>query len=575
MSLSHRECTKKSMKHLLDLLAAVALLIWGTHMVRSGILTSFGSPLREFLGRNVRNRYAAFGAGLAVTSLVQSSTATALIASSFVGQSLLSLPLALAVMLGADVGTSLIVALFSFDLSWLSPFLILGGVVMFMSRQTTSVGKIGRIAVGMGLMLLALRLVSASTGSMTHSDAVKGLLGSIGEDIMLAISVGTALAIASYSSLAVVLLTASLASAGLMSGDTAVGLTLGANVGSGLLAHLTTLKAGVEERQVPLGNLLFKCLGVLVAAPFASWWVSATHAWIADTGALVVTTHVAFNVVVAALFLLLTEPIGLAVQRILPKGMEPILPGRPHHLDPAALGIPSIAIACAAREAMHQADAVETMLVGTLSVIQNSDLDLAHQLRAVDDTVDELYSAIKYYLSQIPQDALGEQEGRRWAEIMSFTINMEQIADVVERILIDLEERKIAKGRSFSEAGSSEIAQLHGLLIANLRLGMSVFLNGSVADAQKLMEAKRRFRDLERAYAASHLLRLSANARQSLETSSLHLDLISELKRINSQICSIAYPVLEAAGYLRSGRERQSQGHGDPAGVPMAPPGPA
>ena len=153
------------------------------------------------------------------------------------------------------------------------------------------------------------------------------------------------------------------------------------------------------------------------------------------------------------------------------------------------------------------------MLLGMLTVIQNDDLKLAEDLRKLDDTVDELYSAIKYYLTKISREALGEEESRRWTDIISFTINMEQIGDIIERVLIDIEDKKIKPGRNFSEAGMAEISELHDRLMDNLRLGMSVFLNGNVRDAQKLLEEKARFRDLERAYAATHLGRLSANTR--------------------------------------------------------------
>ena len=245
------------------------------------------------------------------------------------------------------------------------------------------------------------------------------------------------------------------------------------------------------------------------------------------------------------------------VSRWLPKPDKTLVAGRPHHLDPSALATPSLAISCAAREALHQADVVETMMVGMLHVIKNNDLRLAEELRKLDDTVDELYSAIKYYLTKISREALGEEESRRWTDIISFTINMEQIGDIIERILIDIEDKKIKKGRSFSDAGMAEICELHARLIDNLRLGMSVFLNGSVRDAQKLLEEKARFRDLERAYADTHLTRLSDNTMQSIETSSLHIDLISDLKRINSHICSIAYPILDSAGALAPNRLRQ------------------
>jgi phosphate:Na+ symporter len=243
----------------------------------------------------------------------------------------------------------------------------------------------------------------------------------------------------------------------------------------------------------------------------------------------------------------------------LPKPEKSAHTGRPHHLDPSALATPSLAISCAAREALHQADVVETMLRGMLEVIRKNDLRLAEELRKMDDTVDELYSAIKYYLTKISREALSEEESRRWTDIISFTINMEQIGDIIERVLIDIEDKKIKPARNFSEAGMAEICELHDRLIDNLRLGMSVFLNGTVHDAKKLLEEKARFRDLERAYARTHLGRLSENTVQSIETSSLHIDLISELKRINSHICSIAYPILDSAGALAPSRLRPTQ----------------
>jgi phosphate:Na+ symporter len=495
-----------------------------------------------------------------VTALVQSSTATALIVSSFVGQGLVALPAALAVMLGADVGTSLMAVVFSFDLSWLSPLFIFVGVVLFIARQDTNVGRFGRILIGLGLMLLALRLISASTDVLVRAPAVKTLLGTLSSDLLLEITVGAVLAIVSYSSLAMVLLTAALAASSVIPLDVALGLVLGANLGSGALAVLTTLRSDVVVRQVPLGNLFFKILGVAIVAPFAGLWLRYMRPYIAEPATLVVLFHLCFNLLVAAVFIGLTRLIGRWVEKLLPKPQaSPNRAGRPDLLDPSALATPSLAISCAAREALRQADVVETMLRGVLEVIKNNDLRLAEDLRKMDDTVDAMYSAIKYYLTKISREALAEEESRRWTDIISFTINMEQIGDIIERVLIDIEDKKIKPGRSFSEAGMGEICELHERLLDNLRLGMSVFLNGTVHDAKKLLEEKARFRDLERAYARTHLARLSDNTVQSIETSSLHIDLISELKRINSHICSIAYPILDSAGALAPSRLRATQ----------------
>jgi phosphate:Na+ symporter len=542
--------------HLLNLLAAIALLVWGTHMVRTGILRVFGANLRNVLARSTGNRIAAALSGVGVTALVQSSTATALIVASFVGQGLMSLPSALAVMLGADVGTSLMAVAFSRDLSWLSPLFILFGVLLFILRQNTPAGRVGRVLIGLGLMLLALKLVTQSATVLTQSAAVRSLLASLTSDIVLEVLVGAVLAVLSYSSLAIVLLTATLAHTQVIPIDVALGLVLGANLGSGLLAVLTTLRAKLETRQVPLGNLAFKSVGVVLAAFFIPWWMAKLPLVVADVATQVVLYHLAFNMVMAVMFLGFT---GLAAQwvvRWMPQA-GPAVPGRQQHLDPSALSTPSLAISCAVREAMHQADVVESMLVGMMTVIKTNDRALAGQIRQMDDTVDELYSSIKYYLTKISREALGEAEARRWTDIISFTINMEQIGDIIERVVQDIEDKKIVPGREFSEAGQREIAELHARLHANLRLGMGVFLNGTVRDAQRLLEEKSRFRDLEREYAASHLERLGAKTMQSIETSSLHLDLISDLKRINSHVCSIAYPILDSAGVLAPNRLRQ------------------
>ena len=547
------------MPHLLNLLAAIALLVWATHIVRTGVLRLYGANLRHVISRSVGNRFNAMVAGFAVTTLVQSSTATGLIVASFVGRGLIATAAALAVMLGADIGTSTMVVVFSFDLSWLSPLLIFVGVVLFISRESTSVGRFGRIVIGLGLITLALQLIVAATKAVIDAPAVRQLLASLPNDVMLDILVGAVLTVLSYSSLAIVLLTATLAGAGMLPLGVALGLVLGANIGSGLLGVLTTARADVATRRLPVGNLLFKLAGCLLVVP----WMPQIRPLLAEhlpaVPQQVVAFHLGFNVALALLFIGLTGTLARWLERWMVAPPPPPSQSRPRHLDPVALQTPSLAIACAAREALHQADVVETMLRGVIDVIRRNDLQLSAQLRHMDDTVDDLYSAIKFYLTQISREALSEREGRRWTDIVSFTINMEQIGDIVERVLQDVEDKKIQKGRSFSEAGMAEISHLHERLLANLRLGMSVFLDGHVNDARKLLEEKARFRDLEHEYAASHIARLRENTAQSIETSSLHLDLISELKRINSHICSIAYPILESAGVLADTRLRDSR----------------
>ncbi|MEY3124916.1 MAG: hypothetical protein RLZZ573_1436 [Pseudomonadota bacterium] len=542
------------MQQLLNLFAAIALLVWGTHIVRTGVLRVMGENLRHVLSRSVKNRLTGMLAGLGVAGLLQSSTATCLIVASFVAQGLIPTGSALAVMLGADIGTSLMAVVFSFDLSWLSPLLIVVGVFTFISGEHTNVGRLGRVAIGLGLITLALHLIVAATKPLTQSPAIVALLAALPNELLLEFFVGALLTVLSYSSLAIVLLTATLATAGVLPVPVAFGLVLGANLGSGLLAVISTARASPQARRIPIGNLLFKLAGGLLLMPFMAKIPAFMGLVVSSPLHLVVGFHLAYNLALGVTFIGVVRLLGARLDVWLPEPEKAGLTERPRHLDPTALATPSLAISCAAREALHQADIVETMLRGILPVMKENDLVLAQSLRQKDDTVDELYSAIKFYLTQISREALSAREGKRWTDIISFTINMEQIGDIVERVIQDLEDKKIRKNRSFSEAGMNEICHLHERLLSNMRLSMSVFLDGNLADAKKLLAQKVLFRDLEREYAATHLVRLQDNTPESISTSSLHLDLISELKRINSHICSIAYPILDAAGALSESR---------------------
>ena len=539
---------------LLNFLASVALLIWGTHIVRTGILRVYGANLRRVLSKSVSGRGSAFLAGLGVTSLVQSSSATALITSSFVSQNLLPLAAALAVMLGADVGTALMAQLFSLDLSWLSPLLIFFGVIFFLSRRSSKIGQIGRVAIGLGLIILALQLVMSATQPITQAQGVRVIFATLSGDPVLDMLIGAAFTVASFSSLAVVLLTATLAAAKVVSVQVALCLVLGANLGSGLLAFFVNMRSPGSGRQVALGNLVFKIAGCVIFAfllPFVMDWL---HRLDSDLRRQVLHFHVIFNVTLAIVFIGLTERVAKFVQHVLPESREALAITEPRFLDNAAISTPALALANAAREALRIGDTIERMLDGLLEVIRTNNEEVVEKVIRLDDDVDRLYTAVKLYLTQISREALDEKDSRRWAEIISLTINLEHVGDILERIMQELRDKKIAQKLSFSEAGMREITELHGKLIENLRLGLSVFLNGDVKSAQRLLSEKERFRDLERAYHDSHLDRLAGQSVQAIETSSLHLDIISDMRRINSFFCSTAYPILEQAGQLRKSR---------------------
>jgi phosphate:Na+ symporter len=541
-------------------MASVALLVWGTHIVRTGMLRVFGADLRRILSKSVSNRFSAFLAGLGVTGIVQSSSATALIASSFVSQNLIGLSAALAIMLGADVGTALLAQLFSLDFSWLSPLLIFFGVVLFLSRRETRIGQLGRVAIGLGLMLLALQMVMTATKPITEAQGMRVIFSTLSGDPLLDMLIGAAFAVISWSSLAVVLLAATLAASKVVAVPVALCLVLGANLGSGLLALLVNARTSGGGRRVAIGNLLFKVAGCIVFATALPWLLEFLARFEHDTRRQVLHFHVAFNVFIAVVFLGLTDVVARLVERWIPVSKDLVALCQPRFLDAVAISTPALALANAARETLRIGDTIEQMLNGMHEVIVTNDSARVNAIIKLDDDVDRLYTAIKLYLTQISRESLDERDSRRWAEIMSLTINLEHVGDLLERILQDLRDKKIAPRLSFSEAGMKEIAELHLLLVSNLRLGMSVFLNGDLKSAQQLLAEKERFRDLERAYHDSHLDRLSGQSVQAIETSSLHLDIISDMRRINSFFCSTAYPVLEQAGKLRKSRLMETTG---------------
>ncbi len=531
---------------LLNLLSAIAMLIWGTHIVRTGILRVYGSHLRKVLSHNVSKRPLAFVAGIGVTALVQSSNATALLVTSFVSQGLMALTPALAIMLGADVGTALMARVLTLDLSWLSPLLIFLGVIFFLSRKQTRAGQLGRVAIGLGLMLLALELIVAAATPMTQAQGIKVLFASLTGDLLLDALVGALFALISYSSLAAVLLTATLTGAGLISLPVAIGLVIGANIGSGVLAFLNSSLQSPAGRRVALGSLLYKVIGLLLVMPLLDplvHWLDSLN-W--NPAELVIAFHLLYNSLRCLLMLPTVGPMARFCNWLLPDRAEENGVARPRHLDPTALATPSLALANAVRETLRIGDLIETMLNHLLEVLRDHQPALSKELRRLDDDVDALYSAVKLYLAQVQRDALSEHDNRRWAEIIELAVNLEQAGDIIERMLGKVQDQKTAQRHSFSETGLEELASLHSQLMANLRLGLSVFLSGDKESARQLLREKRRFRAQERRLAHAHVGRLHHQVVESIETSSLHLELIGDMKRLNSLFCSSAYVVLEA-----------------------------
>ena len=531
---------------LLNLLSAVALLVWGTHIVRTGIMRIYGADLRRVLSRSIEKKPMAFLAGIGVTALVQSSNATTLLVTSFVAQDLVGLTPALVVILGADVGTALMARILTFDLSWLSPLFIFLGVVFFLSRKQTRAGQLGRTSIGLGLILLSLQLIVASAAPVTQAAGVKVVFSSLTGDVMLDALIGAVFAIISYSSLAAVLITATLTATGVISFKVALCLVIGANLGSGLLAMLNNSTSNAAGKRVALGSLLFKFIGSLLVLPFvdllAGWLVKLPT----SNEELVIFFHVFYNLIRCLIMVPFAGAMAELCKRLIREEPETELRLKPRHLDTSALDTPALALANAARETLRMGDVLEQMLT-TFGKVIHGEMREDREIRKLDDDVDVLYTAIKLYLARMPKEDLPEEDSHRWAEIIEMSLNLEQSGDIIERMSGDVANKSLTAQRAFSMEGMEELNTQLEQLTNNLRLSLSVFLSRDLASAKRLRRSKHRFRIINRRYSYAHVARLHQQNVQSIETSSLHLGLLGDMKRLNSLFCAVAYSVLEQA----------------------------
>jgi phosphate:Na+ symporter len=543
---------------LLDLTGGVALLLWGLHMVHSGIVRAFGSDLRRFLGMALRNRFAAFVAGIFVTALLQSSTATGLMTASFVTGGTVDLIPALAIMLGANVGTTLIVQVLSFNVSAVAPVLFLVGVITFKRGSQTRTRDLGRVAIGVGIMVLSLHILLDTLAPAENAPAVRALLGAMTGDPMLCLLMAAALTWAAHSSVTVVLLVMSLAYSNFITPVAALALILGANLGSAINPLIEGSRGdNPASRRLPLGNLLNRVVGCALVLPFLNPIADGLALLEPNPSRMAADFHTAFNLALALVFIFPLKPLATLLIRLLPERVKPSDPSAPLYLDDTALGTPSVALACAARETLHIGDIIEGMLRRTMTALMTDDRKMVAEICRMDDAVDRLDEAVKLYVTKLTRESLNQQDGHRAMEIISFSINLEHVGDIIDKNLMELAAKKMKRKVVFSTEGAAELQSFHQEVVDNLKLAFSVFMSGDVKIARLLVTEKATLRAAEFAAAESHLARLRDGRPESIESSSLHLDILRDLKRIHSHICSVAYAVLERAGELQVSRLKE------------------
>lgn len=527
-------------------------------MVRTAVTRGFGSELRSLLAGALSRRFSAFLAGGAITTLLQSSTATALLVVSFANSGSLSSAIGLAILLGADVGTTLVVQIFSQRVEWLSPFLVAIGVISFLSSQTSRIRNVGRGCIGLGLVTLALQGISSAAKPLAASDVVQTILASGASEPILMVVVIAVLTVLVHSSVAIVLLVGTLAAAGALTLQQAFALIIGANLGGALLPVLATWMQPATARTPALANALVRVTGVVFALPFITSAAGFAAGLNFAPQLAVAHFHTAFNMVLALLALPFIHLITAFVARFFQDADLAQASQYLSKLDDDEVDTPAVALACATREALQISDAVQEMLERTFEIFRDDDTDGRKYIKALDDEVDRLHGGIKIFLAKLMRAELSQEERERTNEILSFATNLEHIGDIIDKNLMVLAAKKKRAKAVFSIEGLRELEEFHSEVRANMKRAINLFISGDLDLARQLLAQKTHIRNKERRSIEQHFERLGSGAAQSIDTSSLHLDILRDLKRINSHLTSVAYPILERAGELAETRLRKT-----------------
>lgn len=458
---------------MINLFGAVALLLFGLSQVKEGASRTLGSKLRTGLATGTRSSTRSFLAGFVATVALQSSTATALMVSSFVERELIKPRMAQVVLLAANVGTAVTAWIVATGIEWVSPVLLAVGIILYRGGTTSRQGA-GTALIGIALMLLSLHLLSPATEPLRHSAALAAFIGLLDNAWPVAIILSAAIALASSSSLAAVVLILSMASTGILSGGLVVALVLGASLGGAVPPVIAALSGSVAARRVTLGNLLVRAIGCVVTLPGAGIladWLSMLPLPYSE---LPVDAYLAFNIALA----LLRWPFS----RLIARWMTILIPDKaqtengPKFLDADELSTPIVALTSATREVLGVGDLIERMLLKVSDAFEQNNASRLKDISQIEHQVDRLQQEVKVYLSKLGRSGLSEDEGRRSIVIIDYATNLEHIGDIIEKGLLQAVTKKIGHGLKFSDDGFVELQQFFQLTIDNLRIAQTIFV---------------------------------------------------------------------------------------------------
>ena len=526
---------------LFAILGGTALLLYGVRLVGEGLQRAAGTRLRHLLSTLTGNRFKALLVGAGVTAVLQSSSATTVMLVGFASAGLLTLRQTIGVILGADIGTTVTVQLLAFDLLALSPLVVFVGWLLWTVGRG-SIRYVGQALLGFGFLFLGMKLVADGTAPLTHSALFADLLRALTDQPLILLLIAAAFSGLVRSSAATIGFALSLAEAGVLPLAGAIPIIFGANIGTAVTALVAAIGQNAEARRVAAAHAAFKVVGVALFFPFIAPFADLVSRTAPDVPRQIANAHTIFNVVVAALFLPLSQWAAELFTRMIPERVSSSVGAI--YLNPQTLDTPAVALGQALRETLRMGDVVVQSLRDSLTVLERNDEALLGQVIARDDVIDRLEEDIKQFLIQLSAQPLTEEQAERETALIFVIANLEEIGDVIEKNLMELAEKKIRGGHVFSQQGWSEIRDVHQKVLENLELALAALAAQDASIAEKVIRHKSRINMLERQLRQTHIQRLHEGLRESIDTSSIHLDLLANLKRANSLAAGIAYAVL-------------------------------
>lgn len=533
----------------LGLLGGIAIFIYGMQLAQDGLQKWAGDHLRRWLTTFTDRRWSGVVWGTLLAAVLQSSTATVMMLVGFANSGVLSLRQAMSLLLGAGIGTTLVVQVMSFKLSHAAMGIVVVGFALLSLGKRSRTRALGRAVLGFGLVFLGIQLTTEATAPLQKNGLLLQVIEALGEQPILGVLAGAGLTALVQSSAVTLGLLLSLSFSGLLAVQAALPVVLGANLGNCLMPLVASLRAGIEGKRVVAAYVILRAGGVaaglLLLSPF-----SALVAWTAaSVPHQIANAHLLFNVLLALVALPFLSRGAALVCWLVPEPAAASAGGvHVQYLDERTLETPALAFAQATREILRMAEMVQRMLAKAMTVFETNDRELVEHISQEDDYLDYLEHQIKLFLTKLSRSALTDEQAARELELIAFTSDLETIGDVVDIDLMHLAKKKIRKGLEFSKEGTEEIRGFHARVMENLGLSIAVFTSGDVELARKLLRHKAKIAQMAHDLTETHIQRLHQGLRESIDTSSIHLDVLSNLKRINSQLSNIAYPVITRAG---------------------------